>query len=160
MIPTYDCTKILRGVGFSLSAPKRWFIFYNSFPLRLAENLYKKKTFSQRMIYMFCLYHFSLKCIIKHFYLPLQKTNNRNQFFIICFYAIMHRTIVQNKIILIICSALFFLQLIFIGLVQGRWGQGRPNPKYQRSIFISEEEKDHSTQNCQHYNSTEPDFQF
>ena len=27
------------------------------------------KTFSQNMIYMFCLYHFSLKCIIKNFYL-------------------------------------------------------------------------------------------
>ena len=27
------------------------------------------KTFSQNMIYMFCLYHFSLKCIIKNLYL-------------------------------------------------------------------------------------------
>ena len=39
-------------------------------------------------------------------------------FFIICFYAIMHRTtIVQNKIISIICSCLFFVRLIFKGLV-------------------------------------------
>ena len=38
-------------------------------------------------------------------------------FFIICFYAIMHRTtIVQNKIISIIYSCLFYVQL-FIGLV-------------------------------------------
>ena len=38
--------------------------------------------------------------------------------FIICFYAIMHRTtIVQNKIIIRICSCLFFVQLIFIFLV-------------------------------------------
>ena len=37
---------------------------------------------------------------------------------IICFYAIMHRTtIVQNKIISIICSCFFFVRLIFIGLV-------------------------------------------
>ena len=38
--------------------------------------------------------------------------------FIIRFNAIMHRTtIVQNKIINIICSCLFFCPLIFIGLV-------------------------------------------
>ena len=31
---------------------------------------------------------------------------------------------------------------------------------YQHSIFISEEEdKEHFTQNCMHYNVTEPDFQ-
>ena len=41
-----------------------------------------------------------------------------NIFFIISFYAIMHRTtIVQNKIISSICSCLFFVQLIFISLV-------------------------------------------
>ena len=28
------------------------------------------KTFSKNMIYMFCLYHFSVKCIIKKIYLP------------------------------------------------------------------------------------------
>ena len=28
------------------------------------------KNISQKMIYMFCLYHFSLKCIIKKIYLP------------------------------------------------------------------------------------------
>ena len=27
------------------------------------------KTFSQNLFYLFCLYHFSLKCIIKNFYL-------------------------------------------------------------------------------------------
>ena len=32
--------------------------------------------------------------------------------------------------------------------------------QYQCSIFISEEEKnEHSTQNCMHYNGTEPNFQ-
>ena len=31
--------------------------------------------------------------------------------------------------------------------------------RYHRSIFISEEEtKDHSTQNCMHYNDTEPNL--
>ena len=31
--------------------------------------------------------------------------------------------------------------------------------RFNRSIFISEEEgKYHSTQNCMHYNATEPDF--
>ena len=39
-----------------------------------------------------------------------------NIFFIIRFYEIMHKTIVQNKIITITCSCLFFVQLIFIGL--------------------------------------------
>ena len=39
-------------------------------------------------------------------------------YIIIRFYAIMYRTtIVQNKIISIICSCLFFVRLIFIGLV-------------------------------------------
>ena len=45
------------------------------------------------------------------------RTNGFFYFIIICFYAIMHRTIVQNKIITIICSCLFFGWLIFIGLV-------------------------------------------
>ena len=41
-----------------------------------------------------------------------------NILFIISFYEIVHRrTIVHNKIISIICSCLFFIRLIFIGLV-------------------------------------------
>ena len=40
-----------------------------------------------------------------------------NIFFIICFYAIVHRrTIVQNKIISIICSCYFSVRLILIDL--------------------------------------------
>ena len=39
-------------------------------------------------------------------------------FFLLRFYAIMHRTtIVQDKIITIICSFIFFVRLIFIGRV-------------------------------------------
>ena len=58
---------------------------------------------------MISLYHFSVKCIIKKNYLlqdgPLKGTvPDENNIFIICFYAIMHRTIVQNKILSIICS--------------------------------------------------------
>ena len=34
------------------------------------KKISRTKTFSQNMIYMFCLYHFSLKCIIKKNYLP------------------------------------------------------------------------------------------
>ena len=58
-------------------------------------------------------------------------------FFIIRFHAIMHRTtVVQNKIIRIICSCIFFVLLICIGLVEPSislpirkvWS-GRPNPK-------------------------------
>ena len=48
-----------------MSPPKCLFIFYNSFSLRLTENLHEQKTFSQNMIYMFCLYNFFVKCIIK-----------------------------------------------------------------------------------------------
>ena len=83
-------------------------------------------------------------------------------FFIVRFYAIMHRTtIVQNKIISSISSCFFCLANIYrpsLGKVQ----LGRPTQNcFSCSIFISEEEKkDHSTQNCMHYNATEPDFQF
>ena len=51
----------------------------------------------------------SLRCT------ALQGLLAENNFFIIRFYAIMHRTIIQNKIVSIICS--FFFRLIFIGLV-------------------------------------------
>ena len=74
-------------------------------------------------------------------------------FFIICFYAIMHRTIVQNKIITII-SCLFFVQLVFIGLVQGRCGQvSLIQNNFNHSIFITEGNKKKITQNCMHYNT-------
>ena len=43
----------------------------------------------------------------------------------------------------------------------GKVRLGRPNQnQYSRSIFISEEEKNHSTQNCMHYNGVMPNFQF
>ena len=41
----YYISKILWGLGFSLRAPKRQFIFYNSFSLWLTENLHKQKRF-------------------------------------------------------------------------------------------------------------------
>ena len=58
----------------------------------------------------------------------------------------MHRTIVQNKIIRIICSCLFCLANIY-----------RPS---LGKVQFSEEKKNHSTQNCMHYNGTEADFKF
>ena len=69
---------------------------------------------------MFCLEHFSLKCTIKDIEFKVNYPLNvlaENIFFIICFYAMMHGTIVQNKIISIICSLLFFVWLIVIRLV-------------------------------------------
>ena len=57
-----------------MSAPKRLFIFYNSFSLRLTENLHEQKTFSQNTICMFCLYHFSLMCIIKKIFILVRST--------------------------------------------------------------------------------------
>ena len=65
----FDISKILWGVGFSLSAPKSRFIFYNSFSLRLTENLHEQKTFCQNMTYMFCLHNFFLKCTIKKIFI-------------------------------------------------------------------------------------------
>ena len=52
-----------------MSAPKCMFIFCDLFSLRLTENLNEQKN-SQHTIYMFCLYHFSVKWIIKKNYLP------------------------------------------------------------------------------------------
>ena len=44
----FSISKILWGEGFSLSASKSRFIFYNSFSLRLTENLHEQKHFHQR----------------------------------------------------------------------------------------------------------------
>ena len=53
-----------------------------------------------------------------------------NIFFIIRFYAIMHRTtIVQNKIISTICSWLFFYLVNIYRPSLGKVRLGRPNPK-------------------------------
>ena len=48
-----------------LSAPKSWFILCNSFFFTVDRNSSLTKTLSYNMIDMFCLYHFSLKCIIR-----------------------------------------------------------------------------------------------
>ena len=84
-----------------------------------------------------------------------------NIFFIICFYAIMHRNIVQNKIISIICSCLFCPANIYRpSLWKVRLGRPTQN-RFSHLIFISEEkEKTHSTQNCMHNNRLKIDFQF
>ena len=51
-------------------------------------------------------------------------------FFIICFYAIMHRTtIVQDKIISSICSCVFFCPANIYRPSLGKVWLGRPNPK-------------------------------
>ena len=87
----------------------------------------------------------------------------QNFFFIVRFCAIMHRTtIVQNKILSIICSCFFFVRRIFIGLVWGRCSySGLTQNYFSLSIFISQgKKKDHSTQNCMHNNDMIPDFQF
>ena len=84
-------------------------------------------------------------------------------FFIIRFYAIMHRTtIVQNKIISSICSCLFFCQANIYRPSLGKVRLGRPNPHPTTTAqFLSQKEKkDHSTQNCMHYNTAHPNFQF
>ena len=95
------------------------------------------------MIYMFCLYHFSLKCIIKkiiycHTVPPLRRLYQlKIFFFIIRFYEIMHRTsIVQNQIISIFCSCHFFCPANIYRPSLGKVGLGRPNPNLSQSLNI------------------------
>ena len=85
-----------------------------------------------------------------------------NILFIIRFYAIMHRTtIVQNKIISIICSFFFFCPANIYGASLRKVRLGRPNPNLSQSLNIYlRRKKKHSTQNCMHYNVSPSDFQF
>ena len=79
-----------------------------------------------------------------------------NNFFIICFYAIMHRTtIVPNKSISIICSCLFICPAnIYRPSLEKVW-IGRPNSTpLQRLNFYLRRKKKHSNQNCMHYKFT------
>ena len=81
-------------------------------------------------------------------------------FFIIHFYAIMHRTtIVQNSSI---CSCLLFCLDNIYRPSLGKLQLGRPNPKLipQLNFYLRRRKKDNSIQNCMHYNGAEPDFQF
>ena len=48
----YYTSKILGGVVFCMSVPKHLFIFYNSFSLRLTENLHKQNIFSQHYLHV------------------------------------------------------------------------------------------------------------
>ena len=86
----------------------------------------------------------------------------QNFLFVISFYEIMHRTIVQNKIITIICSCLFFVWLIFIGLVQGRCSQVGLTQNNFNHLILSQKEikKTHSIQNCMHNNISPQIFNF
>ena len=72
-------SKILWGVGFSSSAPKRWFIFYNSFSLRLTENLHEQKHFLKTwytcFVYIIFLNKIYNKKNIYHRTIPLIRTS-------------------------------------------------------------------------------------
>ena len=52
-----------------MSAPKSFFFLSLVF-FTLDRKSSWTKTFSKSIYYMFCLYHFSVKCIIKKYYLP------------------------------------------------------------------------------------------
>ena len=70
----------------------------------------------------------------------------------------MYRTIVQNKIISIICSCLLYFCMAnnyrpSLGKV--RLGRANPTPN-----FYLRRKKKRSTQNCAHYNAVLPNFQF
>ena len=56
-----------RGV-FPIDPPKPLYFLCNSFSLWLREKSSQTKTFSRKVFFMFCLKHFSLKCIIILFY--------------------------------------------------------------------------------------------
>ena len=65
-------------------------------------------------------------------------------FFLLGFYAIMHRTtIVKNKIISIICSCLFFCLANIYRPSLGKVWLGRPNPNISQSlnIYLKREKK-------------------
>ena len=65
-----------------------------------------------------------------------------NIFFIICFYAIIHRTtIVQNKILRIIFSCLFFGIANIYWPSLGKVQLGRPNPKLLQTLNFYLERK-------------------
>ena len=74
---------------------------------------------------------------------PLRVPYRLNFFiFYYTFFAIMHRTtIVQNKIISSICSCLFYVRLIIIGLVQGRCGQVGLPKAASATQFLSQRKK-------------------
>ena len=94
---------------------------------------------------------------------PLGTVPAENIFFIICFYTIMHRTTtVQNKILSIICSCFFFCLANIYWPSLGKGWLGKPNPKLIQplNLYLRREKKDHSTQNCMHYNDMKSDFQF
>ena len=116
------------------------------------------------MIYMFCLYHFSLKLIIKNFYFslyePLWTVPAENIFLYYTFYAIMHRTTVQNKIISTICSWLLFCSANIYRPSLGKVWLGRLNPKpiQPLNFYLRRKRKKYSIQNCTHYNRLKPDF--
>ena len=77
------------------------------------------------------------------------------------YYAIMHRTtIVQNKIISIICSCLFFclVNIYRPSLRKVRLDRPNPNPSQSLNIYLRRKKK--ITQNCMHYNASSSDFQF
>ena len=92
------------------------------------------------MIYMFCLYHFSLKWIIKNLLfivlLFLLRGPCRQKIIFLCFYAIMLRThIVQNKIIALFVLAFFCPADIYRPSL-GKVRLGRPNPNLSQSLNI------------------------
>ena len=63
-------------------------------------------------------------------------------FFIICFYAIIHRTIVQNKILSIICSCFFCLANIYRpSLRKVRLGRPNPKPIQPLNFYLRREKK-------------------
>ena len=72
----------------------------------------------------------------------------------------MHRTIVQYKMINIICSCFFFIfaNIYWSSLEKVRLG--RPDPKPIQPLNFYLRENTHPTQNCMHYNGLEPDFPF
>ena len=77
------------------------------------------------------------------------------------FYAIMHwTTIVQNKLISIICSCLFFPVNIYSPSLGKVW-LGRLNQTPLQGLnFYLRRKKKHSAPNCMHYNASLHNFQF
>ena len=74
----------------------------------------------------------------------------------------LRTTIVQNKILTIICSIFFFCLVNIYRPSLGKVWLGRPNPKPLQPInfYPRRKKKYNSTQNCMHNKSMMPNFQF
>ena len=124
------------------------------------KNNFSKHVLHVLFISFFCKMH--NKKLIFHRTVPLRRLfRTKIIYLIIYFYAMMHRTIVQNKIISIICSWFFFCPANIYSSLEKVW-LGRTYPKLIQPLNFYLRRKIkiplYSESYAQH--SMMPDFQF